>query len=724
MLRSTGFFDVFPGEGAVILGLDDAQFHARRALYSFVNFPAVLEFDWFLAYPDGAPAPVPPLFDWATAAVARLLGDETNTFERVAAWVSPVLGALLAWPAFAIARCVASTRHGLVAAWLVAVLPSGILVTSLGNFDHHGAVALVAACWLASSLTAAGRSGRKLALWACLHACVVTLMLFTWSGSLLYVALGAGAQLSAIVLLHGRPERLAALGASLLGAALPASAWLLGSRAPLGGAFSSQCLSWLHVIALLGIATPVLALAAWERARSSTGPRTRILRLMLLGGALALPWLALPTIREEVLRGILFLAQQDEWAATNPEQLPLFHSRPELGARLAIMRLGFFAYLVPILPLFLAWRVVRSREREKLVVLLLWVSALCALLLSQVRYGTDFSVPGAVAFALMLGDAQRWLGRRLPAPMPATIVTLVALVGLSPFMRGIHYARLVHTVSQWEKRETSSHVRRLTPHEEAIRFGELVRAVTPETSGFLEPGGRPEYGILVPPHIGHRFTYTARRPVPANNLGPYLDRSQYRLAKTFYAAIDGRGAIAAVDALGVRYVVTTARRSRVETFAAHLHLRNGSRQTGHPAAGRLRLVAMAAREPVVSGPTTAGPGKWRVPYKLFEVVAGAVLVAEAEPGSPVRAAIRVIPQEGEAFSYGTLAHADPDGLARLRVPYASGSAGRIRTSGPWVVRTAERILKLSVSEEDVREGREVRTSPRAPGQLSPSIDRL
>ena len=90
ILRSTRYFDVFTREGQVLLGFDDALFAARRGLYSFVNFPEVLGFDPFIAYPDGAASPVPPLFGWAMAAVARLFGDDTQTFETVAAWTSPL----------------------------------------------------------------------------------------------------------------------------------------------------------------------------------------------------------------------------------------------------------------------------------------------------------------------------------------------------------------------------------------------------------------------------------------------------------------------------------------------------------------------------------------------------------------------------------------------------------------------------------------------------------
>lgn len=726
LLRSLGYYDVFPPDGEVLLGVDDAQFHARRALFSFVNFPAVLDFDWFLAFPDGAAAPVPPLFDWATAGVARLFGDGERTLETVAAWVSPVTGALLVFPAWAIGRSVASSGVGLAAAGLTVVLPSGMLITRLGNFDHHGAVALVAACWLASSLSCVDRTGRSLIGRTTVQASVITLMLFTWSGSLLYVVLGAGAQVGAILLLHGSPERLAATAASLLGAAVPAALWLAANAAPLGGPFSSQTLSWLHVLTLLGIAGATLVLAAWELRRASTGPAARLLRLALVAGIAGLPLLALPSIRDQLLQGLSFLAQQDEWAAINPEQLPLFHS--QTSAASASLRLGLFAYLVPLLPIYLGWRLGRTRKREELVLLLLWVLALTVLLLSQVRYGTDFTVPGAVAIAMLLADSMGGLARRLPAPAAGAIVVLLVGLALATPLARFHWPEVQAALLQMKMGDALRRALPMTSHEAAIRFGHVVRRATPEPGGFLQRGVRPEYGILVPPAFGHRFVYTARRPVPANNLGPYLDLKKYRLAKRFYRSRNSAEALRLLDRLSVRYVVTFARGARIVTFADHLHLRIDSAGEDSPSTGRLRLIAPAEPSPLTTR-TARGDSKsgWGFPFRLFELVEGALLLVEAEPGTEVVAAIRLEMSVGRSVVYRTVGTAGADGVARVRVPYSTRQAGLVATPGPWRVRVGEREIPYEVSEVDVRNGHEVsaadrpdseRSAPRRPLQNS------
>ena len=41
LLRITNLASVFPVDGPIVLGLDDAYYHARRALYTFHHFPAV-----------------------------------------------------------------------------------------------------------------------------------------------------------------------------------------------------------------------------------------------------------------------------------------------------------------------------------------------------------------------------------------------------------------------------------------------------------------------------------------------------------------------------------------------------------------------------------------------------------------------------------------------------------------------------------------------------------
>ena len=112
------------------------------------------------------------------------------------------------------------------------------------------------------------------------------------------------------------------------------------------------------------------------------------------------------------------------------------------------------------------------------------------------------------------------------------------------------------------------------PSELVRRFAEQVRRATPETSGFLEPDAAPEYGLLVPPTLGHSFVYNARRPVPANNFGPYLDAEKYDRATAFYHVSTEAEAAAIAKELGARYVVTQLQGVAGESlgaFVAQLH---------------------------------------------------------------------------------------------------------------------------------------------------------
>ena len=69
-LRALGFEWVFVGY-EVVFPPADAQYHLRRAFFSFVNFPTVLLFDHYINFPDGAAVPWPPLFDFVVGGGAR-----------------------------------------------------------------------------------------------------------------------------------------------------------------------------------------------------------------------------------------------------------------------------------------------------------------------------------------------------------------------------------------------------------------------------------------------------------------------------------------------------------------------------------------------------------------------------------------------------------------------------------------------------------------------------
>src|SRR5262245_54039899 len=280
-VRALEWAPILPGDGSVWLLPFDGAYRARRALYTFERFPRLLRFDPYLAHPGGAVVPAPPLYDWLLGASARALGDDTATFERVAAWASPLLAGLTVLPISAAGRAVAGPGLGLAAAAIFACLPISVNYSRLGNPDHHAAVGLLGALWLAQTLALArGAAGRRTAwLWGALALTRAALVL-SWSGSLLYLAIGDGALLG-LGVLAGRGWFAAhalglAAGAALLA---PFSAAEVAAGQP---ALTATTFSWLHVAVLAGLAGLAGSLALAERVRPARGPGARALRAAAL----------------------------------------------------------------------------------------------------------------------------------------------------------------------------------------------------------------------------------------------------------------------------------------------------------------------------------------------------------------------------------------------------------------------------------------------------------
>jgi dolichyl-diphosphooligosaccharide--protein glycosyltransferase len=696
---------VIAPDGGVYFEASDGAYHARRALYSFVHFPAVLAFDPYIAFPDGAAVPMPPLYDWLLGGLARAFGSSVETFERVAAWVSPVLGSLTVLPVFAIARGVAGVGTGLGAAWIYALVPGAGLLATLGNPDHHAAVALLAALWLASSV-AETRRERSRAVHALAYGAVIAAMLLVWSGSLLYLALGEGTRFAVAAVASGRPARLFAQAASAAVAVALVAPWLAATGAA-KGPFASTTLSWLHVSALAALAALCLAAGTLARARPEPRPLARALRAALLAAALALPLLALPSVREGLAGGGAFVAKADTWAARNPEQRPLFDATPSRLKRTPLERFGLFAWLVPLVPALVAVRL-RADRREPGLVLFAWSSVLAALALQQVRFANDFAVPGAVVFAWTLAGVRDRLALRLP-PSAATALALAAGGGmLAPGITGVHLPRI-------EAALRPEPPARLSARASVRAFGLLVRRVTPETAGFLDPGAQPEWGLLTPPALGHAMVYFARRPVPANSFGPYLDAEKYDAVEAFYAAGDEATGVAIAERLRVRFVLTADAAGLAAPELEHrLHRDDGGASDSGPHLERFRLIAegpprgrpLAARFPRGAPPNT-------IPYKLFELVLGARLEAPAPPGATLRAELELETNLGRRLVYRASATAGADGVARLRVPHPTDGAAPTRALGPWRLALGDARWTARVSEAAVARGEVVRAAPPA-----------
>lgn len=707
-LRSLDYAEVFPGDASVELGVSDSAYHARRALYSFHEFPAVLRFDPYLAPPRGARVPMPPLYDWALGGAGRLFGSTERSFERTAAWAAPLLAGLTTLVVFTLGRQLRSAGAGLLAAAIFALLPASVLRSVLGDVDHHTAVGLLGALLLAASLQAcrsagAGFTPLRIAAGGAARAALA----LSWSGSLLYLVLAESALLFAACLC-ARRDLLRQQAAVALLASAATALWLV-CDGDLGAArFSATNLSWLHAAFLLLSGGVALALALAGRRwfdLAAPGRVAAALCVGVLGAGLAL-WLV-PGLWREFSTAADFFAKSDGWGERNLEQQPLFEWMGVLQKPSIPRWRSHYGYFSLVLPLALAalWQPRAGRRLEATAVCAgVWGLVLGALAVLQVRYSSDFAPLASVAFAVMLCAASDRIAALRPRWPARALVAALGLLLAAPILVEFHAHRLRETLQD-------AGAAGLGPKRSLAAFGRQIRAATPETSGYLDESGRPEYTLLCPANFGHAMLYYARRAATANNFGPYVDRGAYRATQIFYGLEREREATALASKLGARYLITFARESADDRkFVDRLHRHDGVGPQRHASTRNWRLVSegpVGGKPSLLSFPQGRYPIS-TIPYKLFERVPGALLEIEAAEGAVVGAKLLLESPQGRRFHYRARVQADATGIARLRVPYASDGATGSRALGLWQIRVGEQVREVAVSEQAVMGGAALR----------------
>ncbi len=705
-LRALNVPLVFVGDD-VVLRLDDSQYHARRALYTFEHFPAVLDRDPYLGYPEGADVPWPPLYDFALGAAGRALADSRDGLQHVLAWAPVAIGVLTTWLVFAIGSLLAGRGVTLAAAAIFAVLPASTNYSDLGNPDHHAAVAALGALLLALHLAAArpGVSGSRRATLQLGLVAARLAMALCWHGSLLYLAL-AEVTATAVLSIEGRVGALRAQAWGSALAALLLSPFVARWPAGVGGAWSPIELSWLHVGALAGVAGVAALVCALESRRPADGRGTRALRLAAAGLGVGALLFALPGPREGLafVRG--YFGKEVAWMAGNLESQPLFWGGSTFVARWLF---GGFAFVLPLAPLFAALRARSPQRRTGALMLAVWTAVLGALALDQTRYGNDFAPAGSVAFALGLHELRAAVSRRA-GPRLAALAAGIAIVALTVPL-GLHWSdRVRATLEVVERRSAGADVALETLQGTLLRFAQEVRRTTPSTAGLLDPGATPEYGVIAFPMLGHVIQHLAERPATADNFGPYLSSRSFTDTIRFYRLRSEAEALELAASLGARYVVTADQGGpRRRMLLNRLHRGDGAGNAGVEPLTRFRLVtegpAGGASIAALKGRRSA---PHHVPYKLFEIVPGAALEVRATPGAEVAAEVQVATPTGRRFRYRATATAASDGLARLRVPYATDSEAPARPTGPWRLRSGEAETLVAVPESAVATGATLR----------------
>lgn len=700
-VRCLGVADVFLDEDRVALAMWDSSYHARRAFYTFANFPAVLLRDAYIAHPHGAVVPMPPLYDWLLGAVAWLVADTERGFERVAALWSPSLSALTVLPLYGLGRALGGPRVGLGAAGLFTLLPASVEFSRLGDADHHAAVALLGTTYLWLVVRPLVRGPRSATIETVGLVIVRGAVALSWSGSLLLFVLGEGALLLGGVVSGGPRRHFEQAAGALATAALlaVAVAWL---GVPAAGPLTGITLSWMHVVFFVGVAGTTGTLAALEWSSPGAGVRLRLVRA---GGVLLVGLTGFFVTfggSDALLPALSFVAGVDAWAPANREQQSLLSGGLPAGRFL----FGHFVWLLPLVILAPLVRVRDPEVRPAVVAVLAWSLPLAALAVSQIRYVNDFAPSFCLGAALLLASAHAWLAARLGRPASGAIASAVTLALLWPAIAAAHLPRLADAAA-WLRGAAGDRTLATGPNL-LIQFARTIRAVTPPTAGWLDAAAVPEYGVLCLPSHGHLMSWVARRPTAANGFGPYLDAANYEAVEAFYRAHTEAEAIRLAESLDARYVVTRDQSRLGERRFVHLLQRlDGSIGAGWQRAERFRLIAEAPEGPALPTAFPAGTPPGVVPYKLFELVAGAVLVVQTEPGATIFVSLPLVTQEGRRYGWRTAGRSGADGVARLRVPYATDGRTPTRAAGSYELSIGTLKLRVDVSERDVREGVEI-----------------
>lgn len=133
--------EVFGGT-AIKLTDNDAYFYMRLMDNLCAHFPSLGNFDPYYIFPSGKDLAGQPLFFiYFMGFFAWLLGGGTpsqQTIDLVGVYFPAILGALMVFPVFLIARTLFNKWAGLAAALLITLIPGEFLVrTLLGNTDSH-----------------------------------------------------------------------------------------------------------------------------------------------------------------------------------------------------------------------------------------------------------------------------------------------------------------------------------------------------------------------------------------------------------------------------------------------------------------------------------------------------------------------------------------------------------------------------------------------------------
>lgn len=714
---------VFTPDGVLLMADGDAYYHALRAERIAQDWPHVPWTDPGMNFPLGAAIPWPPLLDQVIATAAVVAGAPTpDHVAGVAALIPPIAGTLLVAVTAVLAFLLLGGPTWWDAALLVALLPAAVRQSFVGRPDHHVLEALVSALAYIAYLSGLhpGRrgGGLMLALGAAL-----ALSFWNWSGSALYLLVLA----AHVAVLHivappgdpapGRAAGLLAGGAAIAAVLLAGSIALWGPPGALGSG-SLTPITGLSVAVCAGTALGAAVILAARLLAPALSLAGRVATLVAAAAVPALLVLVLPSgLRRGLEHGLVALGASSAWYESIGEFWPLLGSgRQPLSFELQIAAIayGFAPLLLPVAAWLIAraWRTSPER-RAQLTFLVTWGGGTIAIAVLRRRFEGYAVLPLAIVAAWVVRDGAAWArGKWESASRWLVLARPLALLLLA--------APGIPVVATGSVAELPALASDRFP---MLRYLRTIPAI---------PGRE---GVLASWSDGHEIQWIARKPVLATPFGTDIDPASIADEAAFRLESDPAVAEELLRRRQIGFVIVENPARAVATlrpFAPEKPERAveekssefGSRYAFHPeffdlVGSRLWFFDGGSRDGLSPGlagyrllaenqTPNAVLGYRAQAHKLFGVVPGATLVVRgADPGADVVALVPLRSNVGRDFVWATRAPADVAGVARLRVPYATGPNGTVM-AGSYAVQVAGKgRVEVPVTEAQVTLGETV-----------------
>ena len=707
----------------------DTLYQARRVERIFRG-EGLAGRDPYLSYPDGSAIPWPPYYAaiaWAWTRPNAPADPEAlhEWIERRVASLPRLFGVATSVMTGLGAVALAGPAAGLAAGASHAFSAASVITSRVGNGDHHAFIAMLWAALLlgftrsfrADALDDARGSARRGAALGS----IAGLALGTWVAFLVLVAL-LQAALGWLVVRHARTRvaGLATFGLCFHAAALIVVApAVLTSPWRIDQPWSVVNLSWFHA---LWLALGGLVFVPLFRTRSSTF--LRVYPAVVVAAIATIVGLSLAAgvgpgagIRE----GIDWMRRDDAFMSVVAES----RSLDRFGS---VAVLGWGIYLLPVAWLACAW-LAFARDRFALLPWAVALPVLTAQAMRQVRFADVLAVPLAVICTWAIVAAWRApqlaaLRGRAMSGRVATYSGAALLVGLALLA---HSGMVRHTFALRGRDPDAAGVPVVATDMVVSEVATWIRRHTPTPA---------DYAVLAPWTWGHELEWRADRPTVATNFGTFVGEDAFRAPARFFMAEDPNAGEAILEGRRARYVlVTSALPLQVgplihaaDLSLLHRYMNPGAREglgllpawyatmgarllfSGQPlrpdgevpqSLDFVRLVHAVGRDSRYQVRTPMG--------MLWERVPGAIVAAKGSPGDTLAIQLVVrFPYAAHELEFRRLETAGADGVARVRVPYATDEPnGDGHADGPAHWRFAGREGRVDIPGSALRSGTEI-----------------